>query len=80
MIATIVDWSKLGNVALYSLVAGIGVAVIFGAGVSSAAGLLESLRQHRGAAGVAWGTLAVVCVACALGAVVFGIVIMTKKG
>jgi di/tricarboxylate transporter len=79
MIATIVDWSRLGKVALYSLVAGIGVAVIFGAGVSSAAGLLESLRQRRGAASIAWGTLAVVCVGCALGAVVYGIVIMANK-
>ena len=79
MIATIVDWSKLGKVALYSLIAGIGVAVIFGAGVSSAAGLLEALRQRRGAVSIAWGTLAVTCVACALGAAVYGIVIMAKK-
>jgi hypothetical protein len=78
MIATIVDATRLGKVVLYSLIAGIGIAVIFGAGVSGAAALLESARR-RGGASFAWGALTVVCVACALGAVVYGIVIMAKK-
>jgi hypothetical protein len=80
MIASIVDTTTLGKVALYSLVSGIGIAVIFGLGVSSAAGLLEAVRQHRTAASVAWGVLAVSCIACALAAVVFGLVVMSEKG
>jgi hypothetical protein len=79
VIATIVDTAKLGKVILYSLAAGIGVAVIYGAGVSSAAGLLESLRQRRTAASIAWGALAVTCMLCTLGAVVLGIVVMASK-
>jgi hypothetical protein len=80
MIASIIDATTLGKVALYSLVSGIGIAVIFGLGVSSAGGLLEAVRQHRTAASVAWGVLAVSCIACALAAVVFGVVVMSEKG
>jgi hypothetical protein len=80
MIAAIVDTAKLGKVAVYSLLGGIGVAVVFGAGVSSAAGLLESLRQRRNGTAVAWGVATVACVVCTLGAVVFGIVVLSNKG
>jgi hypothetical protein len=79
MIATIVDTTTIGTVVLYSLLSGVGIAVIFGLGVSSAAGLLEALRQHRNAAGAAWGLLAATCVAAALGAIVLGIVVMSTK-
>jgi hypothetical protein len=80
MIAAIVDATKLGKVVLYSLLLGIGVVVVFGAGVSSAAGLLESLRQRRTGTAVGWGVVAVACAVCTLGAVVFGIVVMSDKG
>jgi hypothetical protein len=78
--ASIINTTTLGKVALYSLVSGIGIAVIFGLGVSSVAGLLEALRQHRSVAGVAWAVLAITCIVCALGAVVFGVVVMSEKG
>jgi hypothetical protein len=80
MIASIVDWATLGKVAVYSLAAGIGIAAIFGLGVSSAAALLDSVREHRPAASVAWGALAVLCVGCALAIVVLGVVVMAEKG
>jgi len=54
--------------------------VVFAVGVSSAAGLLDALRERRTTAGVAWGALAVVCVACAAAGVVVGVVAMTQKG
>jgi hypothetical protein len=79
MIAAIVDTTTIGKVVLYSLLSGVGIAVIFGLGVSSAAGLLEALRQRRNAAGAAWGLLAATCVAAALGAIVLGIVVMSSK-
>jgi hypothetical protein len=79
VIASIIETKTLGEAVLYSLVSGIGIAVIFGAGVSSAAGLLEALRERRTAASAAWGVLAVLCVAGALAAVVLGIVVMTAK-
>jgi hypothetical protein len=79
MIAAIVDTTTIGKVVLYSLLSGVGIAVIFGLGVSSAAGLLEALRQRRNVAGAAWGLLAATCVAAALGAIVLAIVVMSSK-
>jgi hypothetical protein len=77
--AAIVDTTTLGKVIVYSVVAGVGIAVIFGMGVSSAAGLLESVREGRTRATVFWGLLAFGCLTAALGAVVLGIVVMTNK-
>jgi hypothetical protein len=53
--------------------------VIFGVGVTSAAGLFEALRQHRTVAGAAWGLLAATCAAAVLGAIVLGIVVLSSK-
>ena len=78
--ASIVNTTTLGKVALYSLAFGVGIAVAFGLGVSSAASLVESMRQRRSAASFAWGALAVSCIACALAAVVLGIVVLSSKG
>jgi hypothetical protein len=75
----IVETGPLAKVVLYSLLAGVGIAVIFGLGVSGAAGLLDALRERRTTAGAAWAALTVVCLAGALAAVVLGIVVMTTK-
>jgi hypothetical protein len=72
--------SALLKVVLYSLVSGVGIAVIFGAGVSSAAALGDALRERRRMAGFGWGTLTVACLVAAVGAVVLGIVVMSTKG
>ena len=79
MLAAIVNTTTLGKTILYSLAAGIGIAVIFGAGVSSAAGLVDAVRDRRTAAIAAWATAALICLLCAAGAVVLGIVLMTQK-
>jgi hypothetical protein len=79
-LAAIINTKTLGETIVYALAAGIGIAVIFGAGVSSVAGFVEARRDGRTAAGIAWGALAAVCMACALAAVVFGIVVMADKG
>jgi len=78
--AAIVNTTTLAKAVLYSLVAGIGIVVVFAVGVSSAAGLLDALRERRTVAGVAWGALALVCVAGAATAIVIGVVVMTQKG
>jgi hypothetical protein len=80
MLASIVNTTTLGKTILYSLAAGIGIAVIFGAGVSSAASLVDAMRDRRTVASAAWATVAVICLLCATGAVVLGIVLMTEKG
>ncbi len=78
--AAIVNTTTLAKSVVYSLIAGVGIAVIFGAAVSSAAGLLEARREHRTAAGLAWGALALVCLVSAAGAIALGILAMTEKG
>jgi hypothetical protein len=80
MLAAVVNTTTLGKTILYSLAAGIGIAVIFGAGVASAASLVDAMRERRTVAGAAWATLALICLLCAAGAVVLGIVLMTEKG
>jgi hypothetical protein len=79
MLAAVVNTTTLGKTILYSLAAGIGIAVIFGAGVSSAASLVDAMRERRTVASAAWATLALVCLLCAAGAIVLGIVLMTEK-
>ncbi len=79
VILTIVNTTTLGKAIAYSLAAGIGIAVIFGAGVTSAAGLLDARRDGRTLAELAWGALAIVCVLGAGAAIVLGIVVMTEK-
>jgi len=79
MLAAIVNTTTLGKTILYSLAAGIGIAVIFGAGVSSAAGLVDAVRDRRTAATAAWATAALICLLCAAGAVVLGVFLMAQK-
>jgi hypothetical protein len=75
--AAIVDFTTLGKTVLYSFVAGIGIAAVFGGGVSSAAGLVEAMRTGRAAAVVGWGALVLLCAAAALAAIAAGIYAMT---
>jgi hypothetical protein len=79
MIAAIVETGTLAKVVVYSLITGVGVAVVFGAGVSGAASLLDALRERRTVAGAAWGTLTVLCLLVVVAVVVLGVVVMTTK-
>jgi hypothetical protein len=74
----IVDGPTLAKAAIYSLVAGVGLATAFGAGVTSAAGLLEAVRSKRTGLAIAWGTAAVLFSAIVLGGVAAGIFVMIK--
>jgi hypothetical protein len=77
--ATIVETGKLAQVVGYSLLAGVGIALIFSIGVSSAAGLYDAMRSRRRAAAAAWGTLATLCGLATVGVAVLGVVVMTQK-
>jgi hypothetical protein len=79
MIATIVDTGTLGKVILYSLLAGVGVSLVFALGVSSAAGLVDAVRERRTLAGALWGLTTIVCLAGSLAAIVLGVVVMSSK-
>jgi hypothetical protein len=78
-LAAIVEGGTLLKVVLFSLAAGGGIAVIFGAGVAGAANAAEALRRGRGASAAFWGTLTALCVVVAAGSVVLGIVAMAAK-
>jgi hypothetical protein len=78
--ASIINTTKILKVALYSLAAGVGIAVVYGAGVAGAAALAESLRRRRTAISAAWAVLTVACVLGSLAAVVLGVVVLSSKG
>jgi hypothetical protein len=75
----IVDWGTIGQVVLYSLAAGVGVAFCFSVAVVGATRFAEARRAHAGAPAALYGTLAVLGLAATVGAVVIGIVVMAQK-
>jgi hypothetical protein len=77
--AAILDPSKLGQVVLYSFVAGVGISVALGLAVSSAAALVDALRARRTVPMIAWGTLTAVCLLVIAGAIALGLVAMSTK-
>jgi hypothetical protein len=79
VIGAIVETGTLAKVILYSLVSGVGIAILFGTGIASAGSLLDALRERRTAAGAAWGVLTVACLAVMLGIIVFAILVMSTK-
>jgi cation transporter-like permease len=75
----IVDWGKLGQVVLYSLVAGIGVTICFSLAVVGATRFAEMRRNDQGAGAFGYALLATVGLAATLAAAVIAIVVMTQK-
>jgi hypothetical protein len=78
-LAAIVEVKTLAKVVLYALLSGVGIAVIFGVGVSSVASVLDAMRAGRSAVAGAWGALAFVCLAGTIALIVLGIVVMATK-
>ncbi len=76
----IVDWGALGRVVLYSLIAGVGVPAIYAFAVLGAARSTDAQRERRGAAATAYGILALAGAVFCLGAIAYGIWLMTAKG
>jgi hypothetical protein len=76
----IVDWGKLGQVVLYSLGAGVGVAVCFSLAIVGATGFAEARRgAGAGVAAAFYAVLAVAGLAATVAAVVLAIVVMASK-
>jgi hypothetical protein len=78
----VVDWEKLGQVVLYSLIAGVGVTVCFSLAILGATRFAEVRRSAAGAgagAAIGYGLLAVLGLAATVAAAVIGIVVMTQK-
>ena len=75
----IVDWGALGKVVLYSVVAGVGVPAVYAFAVLGAGRSSEAARARRNAAATAYGLLALLGAAACLGAIAYGIVLLTQK-
>jgi hypothetical protein len=76
---SVVDWHALGQVILYSLVAGIGVPAIYALAVLGAARSTDPNRERGGVASAVYALLALLGAAACLFAVGYGIYLMTQK-
>ena len=77
MIATIVDWHAILQVIWVSLAAGVGVTAAWGFALLGTTRALEYGREGRAGAAVSYAVVGTVGLAIVLGAIVFGIVILT---
>jgi hypothetical protein len=77
--STIVDWKTLGKVVVYSLVAGVGISLAFSLAIVGAARFADMRRDGRAIEAGGYAVLLAVALAVVAGAVVVGIVVMTKK-
>ncbi|MEA2440418.1 MAG: hypothetical protein QOH76_1842 [Thermoleophilaceae bacterium] len=78
--ASVVDWGKLGQVVLYSLGAGVGVALCFSLAILGATRFADARRGDGGdGSAVGYAILAALGLAATLAAVVVAIIVMTSK-
>jgi hypothetical protein len=75
----IVDWATLGKVVAAALIAGIGVTAAFSIAVLGATRSLEMRRSERTLEAGAFAVVGVLGGAVCVAAIVFGIIVMTKK-
>jgi uncharacterized membrane protein (DUF441 family) len=79
VLATIVDWSALGQTVIAALLAGVGVAFSFSLGILGAARLTDSSQELGLFGTIGYGMLAFTGIAATLAAVAFGIVVMATS-
>ena len=79
IVATIVDWSALGQVVLYSFVAAVGLTTVFSFGIVGLVRFDDCRRGGRSGSGIGWAALASVCGLIVAAVVVEAIVVMTSK-
>ena len=80
MILAKIDTTGLGEVILYSLVAGIGVTVVFALAVYGATRSTDMRRAGHNAIATVYGVIAVLGGAATLAAVAYGIYLVQHKG
>ena len=77
MIASVVDWDAILQVVWVSLVAGVGVTAAWAFALLGSTRAVETGRSGRPAEAVLYAVVGVAGVALVVGAIVFGIVILT---
>ena len=75
----VVDWGTLGQVILYSLVAGVGVALCFSIAIVGSIRFAEARRAGAAAPAAFYAALATIGLLATTAAVVVGIVVMASK-
>ena len=79
MIATLIEGKELLETVLASVVAGVGVTVIFSIAIWGAARFAELSRAERPLAAGAAGAVGVLALLATAAAVVIGVLVMTSK-
>jgi hypothetical protein len=79
VLATVVDWSALGKVVLYSFVIAVGVTVTTSLAILGAIRFADMRKDERVVEAGAYAVLTAVTAAASMAAVVLGIIVMTQK-
>lgn len=79
MTATIVETKELLQAVAASVIAGVGITVVFSIAVYGATRFVDLSRNQRPAAATAAVALAGIALAACIAAVVFGVIVMTNK-
>jgi hypothetical protein len=74
----IVDWNALGNVVAASLIAGVGVTLAFSLAIHGAVRFVDNRRDGRPLEAAVHGVLMTVALLASGGALVLGIVVMSR--
>ncbi len=78
-LATIVETESLLEVIAFSLAAGVGVTLAFSVAILGAARFADMRREDRLPEAAAYGVLGAIGLAACLGALAFGLFVMTSK-
>lgn len=79
MIALIVDGGALVEVVWVSLIAGIGLTLVFSVTIAGAARASQQRREGRAGLALVWGAVASVCAVACIAAVVVAVTVMLHK-
>jgi hypothetical protein len=79
ILATVVDWSALGQVVLYSFIGAVGVSTVFSFGIVGLVRYDDARRGVRSGSGIGWVALAVLCGLIVAAVVVEAIIVMAAK-
>jgi hypothetical protein len=79
VLATIVDWGTLGQVAAASFLAGVGVTTAFSFAIMGATRMVDMRRQGRSVEAGAYAALLILGLAASAAAIAFGVIVMTAK-
>lgn len=79
MTSALIDTHALLKVLYSSMIAGLGIAVVFSLAILGATRASDLRREGREGASVAYGVLAVVALLLSAAIVVYGLVLVTRK-